>query len=207
MTSTLIPRSSLAPFQPLELSIETPEPEPVEALEQLPLSSGIIASGQIGESVVGQPMALLDAQEDRQTGNLAREQTSCQPSDYADDYSDDVVGGLSSAPLTEGAEAIETPCSKGSWALWRVAGSTFLTIFFAELGDKTQITTLLITAESHAPWVVFAGASTALICTSLLGVLLGQWLAQHVSPRVLDRSAGAMLLVVAVLLIWDVMMG
>ena len=88
---------------------------------------------------------------------------------------------------------------------WRVFGSTFVTIFLAELGDKTQITTLLMTAESHAPWVVFIGAASALITTSLLGVLVGQWLARHIAPRTLDRAAGMMLLLVGTLLVWDIL--
>ena len=82
--------------------------------------------------------------------------------------------------------------------------STFFTIFLAELGDKTQITTLLMAAESHAPWIVFAGAGTALVATSLLGVLLGSWLSKRVSPRTLERSAGIMLLCISVLLVLDI---
>ncbi|NJK37105.1 MAG: TMEM165/GDT1 family protein [Oscillatoriales cyanobacterium RM2_1_1] len=87
---------------------------------------------------------------------------------------------------------------------WAIFSSTFITIFLAEIGDKTQVTTLLMTAESHNPWVVFAGAGTALVLTSLLGVLVGQWLAQRITPRTLERSAGISLLVIAVLLIWEV---
>jgi putative Ca2+/H+ antiporter (TMEM165/GDT1 family) len=82
--------------------------------------------------------------------------------------------------------------------------STFFTIFVAELGDKTQITTLLISAESQAPWVVFVGAGAALMVTSLLGVLLGRWLASRVSPRVLETATGTILLIVSILLLWDV---
>ena len=82
--------------------------------------------------------------------------------------------------------------------------STFLTIFFAELGDKTQVTTLLMSAESHAPWVVFAGSATALVATSLIGVWLGCWLAKRVPARTLETSAGALLLLVSGLLLWDV---
>ncbi len=201
MTSTLILRSSSVPFQPSELSIETPEPEPVEALELLPLGVAIGTGGQVGEQVAGQAMAQMDAQGDGQTGDLAEPQTGCELGNCSNGFTD----GSSGACRAEGSEAVGSPCSNNSWALWRVVGSTFLTIFLAELGDKTQITTLLITAESHAPWVVFAGAATALVCTSLLGVLLGQWLARHVSPLALDRSAGVMLLVVAALLMWDVM--
>lgn len=82
--------------------------------------------------------------------------------------------------------------------------STFFTIFVAELGDKTQVTTLLISAESQAPWVVFVGAGAALIVTSLLGVLLGRWLALRVSPRALETATGTILLIVSILLLWDV---
>lgn len=85
--------------------------------------------------------------------------------------------------------------------------STFLTIFLAELGDKTQLTTLLMSAESHSPWVVFVGAGAALVATSLLGVLLGHWLSKRVSAKTLETAAAAMLLLIAVLLLWDVVQG
>ncbi len=94
---------------------------------------------------------------------------------------------------------------------WReelgIFASTFFTIFLAELGDKTQLTTLLLSAQSHAPWIVFAGAGSALVATSLLGVLLGRWLAQRVPPRTLEVAAGGLLLLLAILLIWDVVHG
>lgn len=89
-------------------------------------------------------------------------------------------------------------------AKWQVFTSTFITIFLAEMGDKTQIATLLMTAESHAPWVIFLGAATALIATSLVGVLLGRWLASRLTPQTLDRAAAIMLLFVAVMLIREV---
>lgn len=82
--------------------------------------------------------------------------------------------------------------------------STFVTIFLAELGDKTQLTTLLMSAESDAPWIVFAGAGSALVLTSLLGVLVGRWLAKRVSTQTIETAAGAVLLVIAVLLLWDI---
>jgi putative Ca2+/H+ antiporter (TMEM165/GDT1 family) len=82
--------------------------------------------------------------------------------------------------------------------------STFVTIFLAELGDKTQLTTLLLTAKSHAPWVVFAGAGTALVTTSLLGVWLGCWLAQRISAKTLETAAGVLLLLISAQLFWEV---
>lgn len=81
--------------------------------------------------------------------------------------------------------------------------STFFTIFLAELGDKTQLTTLLMSAESHAPWTVFAGAGTALIATSLIGCWLGCWLAKRVAPETLEKAAGCLLLLISAQLFWE----
>jgi len=85
--------------------------------------------------------------------------------------------------------------------------STFFTIFLAEVGDKTQLTVLLMSAESGSPWVVFLGAGSALIATSLCGVLLGRWLSTRVSPKILEKSAAILLLLISALLIWDVWRG
>ncbi|MEH2329098.1 TMEM165/GDT1 family protein [Nostoc sp.] len=88
-----------------------------------------------------------------------------------------------------------------------VFGTTFVTIFLAEIGDKTQLSTLLMSAQSHSPWVVFIGSAAALITTSLLGVLLGSWIANRLSPKTVEKSAGVMLLVISVMLFWDVFIG
>ncbi|MEH1870549.1 TMEM165/GDT1 family protein [Nostoc sp.] len=88
-----------------------------------------------------------------------------------------------------------------------VFGTTFITIFLAEIGDKTQLSTLLMSAESHSPWVVFMGSAAALITTSLLGVLLGSWIATRLSPKTVEKSAGVMLLVISLMLFWDVFQG
>lgn len=87
---------------------------------------------------------------------------------------------------------------------WGIYSSTFLTIFLAEMGDKTQLATLLMSAQSHSPWIVFAGAALALIATSLLGVLIGRWLAHRLSPKTIETAAGALLLFISVMLLWDV---
>lgn len=87
---------------------------------------------------------------------------------------------------------------------WREFFTAFFTIFLAELGDKTQLATLLMAAESQSPWVVFAGAASALIATSLVGVLLGRWLATRLSPQNLQTATGASLLLISVFLLWDI---
>ncbi|CDN11423.1 protein of unknown function UPF0016 [Richelia intracellularis] len=88
-----------------------------------------------------------------------------------------------------------------------VFGTTFLTIFLAEIGDKTQLSTLLISAESHKPWMVFCGSAMALLTTSLLGVLVGSWMASKLSPKTINMAAGGMLLLISLMLICDVFIG
>ncbi len=90
-------------------------------------------------------------------------------------------------------------------AFWGVFFSTFITIFLAELGDKTQVATLLLSAESQAPFVVFLGAGLALVSTSLVGVLLGQWMSKRVSEETLDTCAGILLLLITIGLVGDIL--
>jgi putative Ca2+/H+ antiporter (TMEM165/GDT1 family) len=106
----------------------------------------------------------------------------------------------------EQAIAPSTPSSpeKPLVSSWKVFTSTFVTIFLAELGDKTQMSTLLMSAEFHNPWVIFAGAGTALVLTTLIGVWVGQWLSSRLSPRTLDVAAGVMLALISAWLVWDV---
>lgn len=85
--------------------------------------------------------------------------------------------------------------------------TTFLTIFLAEIGDKTQLSILLMSAESHSPWIVFLGAAIALVTTSLLGVVVGSWMASRLSPKVVEKSAGMLLLLISLLLFWDLVKG
>ncbi|MEM6502520.1 MAG: TMEM165/GDT1 family protein [Cyanobacteria bacterium P01_C01_bin.89] len=86
-----------------------------------------------------------------------------------------------------------------------VFGTTFLAIFAAEFGDKTQLAVLLMSAESQRPWLVFSGAAIALVATSLVGVLLGRLLAKRVSEKLLEKLVGGIFLVVAISLLWDIL--
>ncbi|AFZ34620.1 protein of unknown function UPF0016 [Stanieria cyanosphaera PCC 7437] len=87
---------------------------------------------------------------------------------------------------------------------WTVFSSTFITIFLAEIGDKTQLVTLFMSAESQSPWIVFLGAAMALVATSLLGVLIGYWLAKKLSPKTLDLGIAILLLLITGWLIQDI---
>lgn len=105
------------------------------------------------------------------------------------------------------AATSQTPTRHFKQGFSAVFLSTFITIFLAEIGDKTQLATLLMSAESQAPFVVFIGAALALIATSFIGVLLGQWLAKVVSPRQLEVIVASLLLVIAILLLGDAIEG
>jgi len=68
----------------------------------------------------------------------------------------------------------------------------FFTVLFAELGDKTQLATLLFAADKeHSKWLVFLAAAGALVVASAIAVLLGNVLVKHISPKYLSWIAGA----------------
>ena len=87
------------------------------------------------------------------------------------------------------------PAPPSSQAWLQVFLTTATTVFLAELGDKTQLAALLLSAQSGRPAVVFVGASLALICSSLVGVLLGRWLSRLMAPEQLERAAGVIMVV------------
>ena len=65
--------------------------------------------------------------------------------------------------------------------------STFLTIFIAELGDKTQLATLTMSGTSNKPLAVFLGSSTALVFASLVGALAGGSISNFI-PEIILKS-------------------
>ena len=82
--------------------------------------------------------------------------------------------------------------------------TTFTTIFIAELGDKTQIATLMLSAESGKPIVVFIGSSLALISSSLVGVLIGKWLSKKISPSKFAFTTGFLMIIISIFLAYDI---
>jgi len=73
----------------------------------------------------------------------------------------------------------------------KIFATVFSTILVAELGDKTQLATLLYASDaSHPRLTVFAASALALVVASALAVLAGSFVAQHVSPTVVRWVAG-----------------
>lgn len=69
--------------------------------------------------------------------------------------------------------------------------TVFSVVFVAELGDKTQLATLLFAAEKNISKItVFAGAALALVLTSAVGVLAGSLISQYLSEKYLNIIAG-----------------
>ena len=82
--------------------------------------------------------------------------------------------------------------------------TTFTTIFIAELGDKTQIATLMLSAESGKPIIVFIGSSLALISSSLVGVLIGKWLSKTISPSKFEFFTGCLMIIISIFLAYEI---
>lgn len=75
---------------------------------------------------------------------------------------------------------------------YKVLLTVFVAVFVAELGDKTQLATLLFAADKDvSKWTVFLGASLALVVASAIGVLAGGMLSQYISEKHLNYLAGA----------------
>ena len=75
----------------------------------------------------------------------------------------------------------------------------FGTIFLAELGDKTQLATLLYASDKEVnKTLVFAGASLALIATSAIGVFGGMFLSKYINPVYMHKAAGVAFVLIGI---------
>jgi putative Ca2+/H+ antiporter (TMEM165/GDT1 family) len=79
----------------------------------------------------------------------------------------------------------------------KTLGIVFATVFLAELGDKTQLATVLFASRpSVSVLTVFVGAALALVLSTALAVGAGTLVARHVDPRILSYVAGAGFIVI-----------
>tara|TARA_Y100001968_G_scaffold331265_1_gene385379 strand:+ start:347 stop:694 length:348 start_codon:yes stop_codon:yes gene_type:complete len=91
--------------------------------------------------------------------------------------------------------------SKDSATFFSILIASFSTIFLAELGDKTQLATLMLSAQSGRPLIIFIGAALALISTSLLGVLIGQWISNNFPRQRFTLVSGLIMLSLGLFLV------
>ncbi len=86
---------------------------------------------------------------------------------------------------------------------WKLLGTTFITIFLAELGDKTQLATLTFSSGgANARWPVFFGSAGALLATTALAVLGGEGLSKLISPALLKQLSGVAFILIGVWVLW-----
>ena len=76
--------------------------------------------------------------------------------------------------------------------------STFITIFIAELGDKTQLATLTMSGTSNKPLAVFLGSSSALVLASLVGALAGGSISNFVPEIILKSIASITFFIIGI---------
>jgi len=85
---------------------------------------------------------------------------------------------------------------------WKIFGTAFLTLFVAELGDKTQLAVITMTASTESKLSVFLGASLGLVAVTLVGVLVGGVLSQYVPTEWLQRIVAAAFIIIGVLMLF-----
>ncbi len=76
--------------------------------------------------------------------------------------------------------------------------TTFITVFLAEMGDKTQLTTITLSSTTNNPLAVFIGSSIALILATLLGALAGGSIANLIPAFLLKMLSGIVFLIIGI---------
>ena len=76
--------------------------------------------------------------------------------------------------------------------------TTFVTVFLAEMGDKTQLTTITLSSTTNKPLAVFIGSSIALILATLLGALAGGSIANLIPEFMLKLLSGIVFLILGI---------
>ena len=84
---------------------------------------------------------------------------------------------------------------------WSLFGSTFLAIFVAEMGDKTQLAAFAMAGGATSRWTVFVAASLALIATTAIAVIAGGVVGRYVPVIWVTGIAGALFIVMGILLL------
>ncbi len=84
---------------------------------------------------------------------------------------------------------------------WKILTATFLTIFLAELGDKTQIAAIIMTSKTSKPLAVFAGSMIAFAVVTLIGVTLGVLLTKFIPINAIKYLSAVAFISVGILIL------
>jgi putative Ca2+/H+ antiporter (TMEM165/GDT1 family) len=83
--------------------------------------------------------------------------------------------------------------------MWKSFAAMFAAVFLAEIGDKTQLATMLFSAEGQTSrWVVFAASAAALVTAAAIGVVVGAQFERFIKPHTLRIIAGAGFIVIGI---------
>ena len=85
---------------------------------------------------------------------------------------------------------------------WKIFGTAFATLFLAELGDKTQLAVITMTADTGSKVSVFFGACSALVVVTLLGVVFGGILSQYIPTEWLQRIVAVAFIAIGTLMLF-----
>jgi len=87
---------------------------------------------------------------------------------------------------------------------WKIFLTVFAAVFIAELGDKTQLATMLFAADREVSrYTVFLAASAALVVASAIGVLAGSLMSEYINTRYLHYIAGAGFIIIGVFTLYN----
>ena len=75
---------------------------------------------------------------------------------------------------------------------WKILATVFVSVFIAEMADKTQLVTMLFATDKDvSKWTVFFGSASALVLTSAIGVVAGAMLSQFINVKTMSVLAGS----------------
>ncbi len=86
---------------------------------------------------------------------------------------------------------------------WKLFFSTFLLIFLAELGDKTQLASLAASATSKSPWSIFVAASLALVLSTFIAVLVGSLMGKYLPQKLIKIIAAILFLLFGIFMLYS----
>src|SRR3982751_668598 len=84
---------------------------------------------------------------------------------------------------------------------WKIFGTAFVTLLLAEMGDKTQLAVITMTASTESKISVFLGAALGLVTVTLIGVLVGGVLSEYVPTEWLQRIVALAFIVIGLLML------